>query len=530
MNAVVLRRTTIGYINFKPAGRFYEARRVAPDVVIGAFASTHEARQAIFADHRARQAERCKKPQHPVGTKPVFRGERLIGWISAGNGGFDAVLADGEVRGPFAAESSARKEINSAWGISRSKLPPVYGRAARRRAELVRLALHRNAQGQAIEAGAIAMVMADALVFFLTGADYPAMCEFARACGIRLEEEVILSAVRRVSAIAKAKGRAYRPFAARAVGRMLGVTLAEKKSLALHTVGAANETRQQTVERRRAERREYERERNKRRRIERGATPRENSLNRTKPWAAEGVSRSTWYARRKAAESAETPAVSKPQVSVRQIRPPAIQGKGFASAPVQFVQQHGPRRDGQADQGQGYQGGAIADRGNVVELRPGQASSPSPHTARPTVSSRPSKIGPTADAPLAAESESPLRTKLVEEPDLKRLHQLANRVRWEFGLTKLSRDEVLRLLENQAPAPETEFGGDEERLEERERDWLCAQYDRMDDQLLLDQIWHGEEMPSYVDLEELLDGGETPRRRQMRSRLIDHLVDRDLAA
>jgi hypothetical protein len=29
MNAVVLRRTTIGYINFKPAGRFYEARRVA---------------------------------------------------------------------------------------------------------------------------------------------------------------------------------------------------------------------------------------------------------------------------------------------------------------------------------------------------------------------------------------------------------------------------------------------------------------------------------------------------------------------
>jgi hypothetical protein len=42
---------------------------------------------------------------------------------------------------------------------------------------------------------------------------------------------------------------------------MLGVTLAEKKSLALHTVGAANETRQQTVERRRAERREYERER-----------------------------------------------------------------------------------------------------------------------------------------------------------------------------------------------------------------------------------------------------------------------------
>jgi hypothetical protein len=531
MNAVVLRRTTIGYINFKPAGRFYEARRVALDVVIGAFASAHKARQAILADHRARQAElQRKRPRHPIGTKPVFRGERMIGWISAGSGRFDAFLTDGEILGPFAAEPIARKAINSAWGTSRSKVPPVYGMAARRRHELVRLARRRNEQGQEIQAHAMALVMADCLVFALHGADFASLSELARGCGLTLDEGVAMLAINKVTKVAERKGRLYRPFAGRAVARMLGVTLAEKKQLELRTIAAVDETREQAEQRRRAERREYERERNKRRRIERGAVPHEDSLSRTKPWTAAGISRSTWYARRKAAETAAIPALSEPQASVGQIRPPAIQGKGFASAPVQSVQQHGPRRDGQADQGQGYQGRAIADRGNVVELRPGQASSPSPHTARPTVSSSPSKIGPTAYAPLAAESESPLRTKLVEEPDLKRLHQLANRVRWEFGLTKLSRDDVLRLLENQAPALETEFGGDEEGLEERERDWLCAQYDRMDDQLLLDQIWHGEEVPSYVRLEELLDGGETPRRRQMRSRLIDYLVDRDLAA
>jgi len=529
MSAVVLRRTTIGYINFKPAGRFYEARSAVRGVVIGEFPTAHEARQAVFADHRAPQAElRRKAPQHPAGTKPVFRGERLIGWISAGNGGFDAVLADGEVRGPFAAESSARKEINSAWGISRSKLPPVYGRAARRRAELVRLALHRNAQGQAIEAGAMAMVMADALVFSLTGVDYPAMCEFARACGIRLEEDVIISAVRRVSAIAKAKGRAYRPFAARAVARMLGVTLAEKKSLALHTIGAIDETRQQTVERRRAERREYERERNKRRRIERGATPREDALSRTKPWAADGISRSTWYARRKAAESAEIPAASRPRVSVGQIRPRAIQGKGFASSPVESVQPHGRGRDGQATKGEGR-----SDGPEIINLR--RAHSPWPPTGRPTASDGALMAGRAADAPLQTESEAP-RPKLLDEADLKRLHQLANRLRWDSGIDeKLSREEVLRrLLANGlgVVADDQDDDEDDEEIDDRERDWLRRCYDRMNDQLLIDQVGRDEELPSRLadDFEELLDWSETPRRHQTRSRLIDHLVDRDLAA
>jgi hypothetical protein len=525
MSAVVLNRTTVGYINYKPAGSFYEARSAAPDVVIGAFPSAHEARQAIFADRRARQAElQRNRPRHPAGTKPIFRGERLIGWISADNGGVDAILVDGEIRGPFATESAARKEINAAWGKGRARLPAVYGLAARRRAELVRLALHRNVRGQTIEGEAMAMAMADALVFSLTGADYPAMLELARACRFRLEEADIMSAVRKVSAAAKTKGRAYRPFAPRAMARMLGVTLAEKKELELRTVAAIDETREEADDRRRAERRAYERERNKRRRIDRGATPHEESLSRTKPWAAAGISRSTWYAR-KAQQSSDIPASGKPESTVGQIRPPTIQGRGFASSAVEFVQQHGLRRDGQAAKGEGRSDGA-----EVIDLR--RARSPWPPTGRPTGTDGASMAGRATDASLRTESEVP-RPKLLGEADLKGLHQLANRLRWDSGICdKLTREEVLRrLVATVGAGPEAEEDEDELEEIERERDWLRSRYVRMDDQLLLDQIGYGEEASSSVDLEELLDGGsKMPRGRLMRSRLIDYLVDRDLTA
>jgi hypothetical protein len=244
MSAVVLRCVTVGYISCKPAGRFYEARCAAPDVVIGAFPSAYEARRAILADRRARQAElHNKRPRHPVGTKPVFRGQRLIGWIAAASDGFEATsLRTGQIFGPFQTESSAQIAINVEWGRSRSKLGPLYGLAARRRAELVRLARHRNEQGREIDVRVMALAMADVLMFSRTGTDYPAMCEFARACDVRLGEDEIMLAVRRVLAVAKARGRAYRPFAARAVAGMLGVTLAEKKTLALRTIAAVDET------------------------------------------------------------------------------------------------------------------------------------------------------------------------------------------------------------------------------------------------------------------------------------------------
>jgi hypothetical protein len=108
-------------------------------------------------------------------------------------------------------------------------------------------------------------------------------------------------------------------------------------------------------------------------------------------------------------------------------------------------------------------------------------------------------------------------------PDLLRLREIVNRLRWERGLPKLSSDEILRLI---APLEE-----DEDAEEEHKCDWLRDLYDQMDDQLLPEQIGYNEELPSGLadDLEELLDWSESPRRHLIRSRLINWLVDRELA-
>jgi hypothetical protein len=206
---VVVRRMTVGYVHYRPAGRFYEALTAAPDVVIGAFSTAHEARKAIFGDRHTRQAAlRRAAPRHPAGTEPMFRGDRQIGWIAEVVGGFEAVsLRDGEVLGPFATAGDARKAVNAAWGKSRSKLGAVHGMAARRRGELVRLARHFKQRGRKVETYPMALAMADSLVFSLTGADYPALCEFARRCDLTFDEGVAMVAIRKVTAVAEKKGR-----------------------------------------------------------------------------------------------------------------------------------------------------------------------------------------------------------------------------------------------------------------------------------------------------------------------------------
>jgi hypothetical protein len=141
------------------------------------------------------------------------------------------------------------------------------------------------------------------------------------------------------------------------------------------------------------------------------------------------------------------------------------------------------------------------------------------------------------DAPINAESKAASAPrKLVADADLERLREIVNRARWDAGLaTKLSQDEIIRLV-MATPSPQAtadpEAKDDDEEEGSRERDWLCPQYDGMGDRLLLDQIGRNEEPPSRLagDLEELLDWSETPRRDQIRSRLIDYLVDRELAA
>jgi hypothetical protein len=78
----------------------------------------------------------------------------------------------------------------------------------------------------------------------------------------------------------------------------LKVTAAERDELGLRTIGAIDQTRQQ----RQAIAKVRRRERAKERRAEQGAMKRAdyeaNSVNRAKPWIAEGISRATWFRRR----------------------------------------------------------------------------------------------------------------------------------------------------------------------------------------------------------------------------------------
>jgi hypothetical protein len=68
---------------------------------------------------------------------------------------------------------------------------------------------------------------------------------------------------------------------------------------------AVDETPEQEAARRAEERRAYFKELSQRRRRDEGVTARCDSIERTKPWEAEGISRRTWYYRRKKAKEAK---------------------------------------------------------------------------------------------------------------------------------------------------------------------------------------------------------------------------------
>jgi hypothetical protein len=79
------------------------------------------------------------------------------------------------------------------------------------------------------------------------------------------------------------------------IGKMLRVTYAERQQLKLHTIGCHDVSRRGRTLLRKRRRRDRERERRRRK----GAVPRSQSLSRSQPWIAEGISRRTWYRRRK---------------------------------------------------------------------------------------------------------------------------------------------------------------------------------------------------------------------------------------
>lgn len=82
------------------------------------------------------------------------------------------------------------------------------------------------------------------------------------------------------------------------LAQRLRVTEAERRRLGIRTIGASDMTKEE----RKQARRLRQRQRDRARRRARGAKPRTeyetNSISRTRPWLAEGISRRTWYRRR----------------------------------------------------------------------------------------------------------------------------------------------------------------------------------------------------------------------------------------
>lgn len=106
-----------------------------------------------------------------------------------------------------------------------------------------------------------------------------------------------MRAIHAVSRTAAAKGADYHPLNARAAGRMLKLTLAERSSARISTMSAIDETPEQTELRRADDKRCRNRERARLRRAAAGATPRGMSLTALRPWEHFGISRRTWERR-----------------------------------------------------------------------------------------------------------------------------------------------------------------------------------------------------------------------------------------
>jgi hypothetical protein len=87
------------------------------------------------------------------------------------------------------------------------------------------------------------------------------------------------------------------------VAELLPTTFDDRQWLKLWTFGACDMTPQQRRKRSNKERQRKERERSKEKRRAAGAKPHAESLSRTRPWEAEGISRSTWDRRRKKAKA-----------------------------------------------------------------------------------------------------------------------------------------------------------------------------------------------------------------------------------
>jgi len=114
------------------------------------------------------------------------------------------------------------------------------------------------------------------------------LSEAARRMGGELSEAETL-------AIADEASRYPRRIKADALGMWLGVTYRQRSALKLKTIGCCDVKKRTRLELRKRKDRLYQ----ARKRREHGARPQAESLSKTRPWEAAGLSRSTWYEHRK---------------------------------------------------------------------------------------------------------------------------------------------------------------------------------------------------------------------------------------
>jgi hypothetical protein len=129
------------------------------------------------------------------------------------------------------------------------------------------------------------------------------------------------------------------------LARLLGVTYAERQAQGYRLIGAIDKSKAERKRLRQARRGKTARQRAERGRRAKGAKPREQyltqSLARTRPWEAEGISRGTWYRRHGGVRQ-----VRAAKAAVRQVRSPLILGLR-ANAPVSPRPEARATRNGQ---------------------------------------------------------------------------------------------------------------------------------------------------------------------------------------
>jgi hypothetical protein len=112
-------------------------------------------------------------------------------------------------------------------------------------------------------------------------------------------EEIILEQIKTVCKIIDKKPTKYKLTRGEIIGRNLKLTAKERKTHRAYTMIAIDQPRSELKAMRKRTQRLVSRNCMAKKRLAAGATPRAESLSRTKPWKALGISRRTWERRGK---------------------------------------------------------------------------------------------------------------------------------------------------------------------------------------------------------------------------------------